>query len=117
MYIPIPERGRQSAEVVVAHDISVHKMLVIQRSSVFSPAEAQFARFPKDRYFSLTAFDFFSEYAYYKDIIGAGDSNSTNRFGRCAGNKAAVTRRPLFFNFVHGLERKLFPFCTYFLII
>lgn len=62
VYIPIPERGRQSAEIVVAHDISVHKMLVIQRSSVFSPAEAQFARFPKDRYFSLTAFDFFSKY-------------------------------------------------------
>lgn len=62
VYIPIPERGRQGAEIVVAHDISVHKMLVIQRSSVFSPAEAQFARFPKDRYFSLTAFDFFSKY-------------------------------------------------------
>ena len=54
-YILILERGRQSAEIVVAHDTSVHKMLVIQRSSVFSPAEAQFTRFPQKRYFSLGA--------------------------------------------------------------
>ena len=75
VYIPIPERGRQGAEIVIAHDISVHKMLVIQRSSVFSPAEAQFARFQKNRYFLLTALDLFSRYIYSEFVIGKDDSN------------------------------------------